>query len=146
MIGQVRHVARLRVLVALGLLGLAMASAARASADSLTAAAESPILGVTKESKGAVTVALTPEHLRDGRLVVEIKVNTHTVNDLEKYDLTKITTLELEGKVIRPTSAPKLKGHHNSGELVFPLGTLPRAIVIKIRGLDKPELRVFSWP
>jgi len=104
------------------------------------------ILGVAKESAGAVTVTLAPQRLREGQLQVEMHVNTHTVSDLAKYDLLKLTTLEFEGKSISPSTAPRLEGHHNSGNLLFPLEALPKAFSIKIRGLDKPELRVLSWP
>jgi hypothetical protein len=135
--------------VVLGFVGIALAAtvpvAAAEPTDSITLA-DGPILGVTKESNGAVMIELTPESFRQGRLEVGIKVTTHTVNDLDKYDLKKITTLEFTGQVIHPTSAPALKGHHTSGKLVFPLEALPKGFAIKIRGLDKPELRVLSWP
>ena len=90
-------------------------------------------------------VELTPEKYDKGRLTVSIRVNTHTVNDLDKYDLKAITKLEFDGKKVAPTSAPKLRGHHNSGELVFPLQSLPKAFTIKIENLDQ-KLRVFAWP
>ncbi len=107
---------------------------------------EGQILGVTKESAGAVTVTLTPRRYAGGELFVDLGVKTHTVNDLERYDLKKIVSLDFDGKSIRPTSAPRLRGHHNSGQLVFPLTVLPGSFAIKIRGLDQPALRVLSWP
>jgi len=109
-------------------------------------AAEGGVLGVKKESAGAATVALTPKKFADGQLVVDIQVNTHTVNDLDKYDLTKIVSLEAAGQKVAPKSAPKLRGHHNSGQLVFPLPSLPKTFSIKINGLDQPAERVLSWP
>ena len=125
---------------------LALESTEQPDPESAAATAGKKIFGVTKESGGAVSVELTPERMREGRLEVEIRVNTHTVNDLDKYDLKQITTLEFADESINPTSAPKLEGHHNRGTLAFPLSALPSAFSIKIRGLDKPELRVFSWP
>jgi len=56
-----------------------------------------------------------------------------------------IVYLEVGGKTIAPTSAPKLRGHHSAGQLVFPLPVLPDAFSIKIKGLDKPALRTLSW-
>jgi hypothetical protein len=109
-------------------------------------AAEGGVLGVKKESAGAATVAMTPKKFADGQLVVDIQVNTHTVNDLDKYDLTKIVSLEAPGQKVAPKSAPKLRGHHTSGQLVFPLASLPKAFAIKIQGLDQPAERVLSWP
>jgi hypothetical protein len=108
-------------------------------------AAEGGVLGVTKESAGAATVAMTPKKFAGGQLVVDIQVNTHTVN-LDKYDLTKIVSLEAAGQKVAPKSAPKLRGHHTSGQLVFPLPSLPKAFSIKIQGLDQPAERVLSWP
>jgi len=106
----------------------------------------SSLFGVTRESKGAVTIELTPKKHENGQLVVSMKVTTHTVNDLDKYDLKRQTELEFDSKKVHPTSAPKLKGHHNSGQIVFPLNVMPKAFSIKIRGIDEPKLRVFSWP
>lgn len=103
------------------------------------------ILGTTKLSGGAVSVELTPASFADGRLVVDIRVNTHTVNDLDKYDLKSITTLETAGESVAPVSAPKLAGHHNSGELEFPLRALPDSMTITIQGLDEPATRIFLW-
>lgn len=107
---------------------------------------QASILGVTRESDGPVTVALTPKELSDGGLTVEMAVNTHTVNDLHTYDLTHIVTLKVDGKTIPPVSAPELEGHHGGGDLVFPLETMPDALTIEIRGLNGVELRTFTWP
>ena len=104
------------------------------------------ILGVTRESPGEVTVVLTPETFGDARLTVFIAINTHSVDDLDRYDLTRITTLELPSGSVSPVAAPRLSGHHNSGELAFPVEALPDSLAIVIRGLDDPAERVFTWP
>ena len=117
-----------------------------AACQSMVAAANDGVFGVTRESGGAAMVALTPKNFADGKLTVDIQVNTHSVNDLDKYDLTKIVALDIGGKTVAPASAPKLRGHHNAGQLVFPVATLPKGFTIKIQGLDQPAERVFSWP
>lgn len=104
------------------------------------------ILGVTRESGGAVVVTLTPETFEDRRLTVEMAVNTHTVDDLHTYDLREITTLRADDAEVAPISAPRLEGHHSDGDLVFPLESLPSALTIEVRGLDEPALRTFRWP
>ena len=109
-------------------------------------AAEGGILGVTKESPGAASIALTPKQVADGKLFVDIQVTTHTINDLDKYDLTKVVSLEAGGQKVAPSSAPKLHGHHNSGQLAFPLAALPKSFSIKFEGFDQPARRVMSWP
>jgi hypothetical protein len=116
-------------------------------ADASSAELDDPaIFGVTKESAGPVTVTLTPRTHAEGRLFIDIAVNTHSVNDLDKHDVKKIVSLELDGKSIAPASVPSLRGHHSRGQLVFPLETVPRAFAIVIRGLDEPALRVLTWP
>jgi hypothetical protein len=129
-----------------GLIALAMGTFVACTRVASVSAAEGGPLGVTKETTGAVMIALTPKQFSDGKLVVDMQVTTHTINDLDKYDLTKVVSLEAGGQKVAPTSAPKLHGHHNSGQLVFPLAALPKAFSIKIEGLDQPALRVLSWP
>lgn len=114
--------------------------------SSSATAAQTQVFGVTRESGGAVMVSLTPKEFTDGRLVVAMGVTTHTVNDLDRYDLTKIVTLKAAGKEIAPVSAPQLEGHHNAGDLVFPLNEMPDSFAIEIRDLNTPGVRRFSWP
>lgn len=104
------------------------------------------VFGVTRESDGAVMVALTPKSFADGRLVMEMGVNTHTVNDLDRYDLTRIVFLKVGDREIAPEAAPSLHGHHNAGELVFPLETMPEAFSVEIRNLNGAGVRTYSWP
>lgn len=104
------------------------------------------VIGVTKENTGTVFLDLTPKKFKDGKLFVKIGVNTHSVNNLNEYDLKKITTLEVDGKTYHPTSAPSLGGHHSRGELVFELSAMPKKMTIKIENLNNVALREFKWP
>ena len=67
---------------------------------------------------GEVAVGLTPKGFKDGKFIVELSANTHSVS-LDQLNLKEITTLEYDGKTIKPEEAPQLGGHHASGELVF---------------------------
>jgi hypothetical protein len=98
--------------------------------------------GTTDE--GEVSIALTPSKVKDGLLKVSLAANTHSV-DLTPFDLKELTTLEFEGKKIKPTSAPKLSGHHASGELVFEVEKELSSFTIKMKGIPKVEERVFNW-
>ena len=98
--------------------------------------------GTTDE--GEVSIALKPNKVNEGKLVVSISANTHSV-DLTPFDLKELTTLEFDDKKIKPLSAPKLSGHHASGELVFEVGKEITAFTIKIKGIPKVEERVFEW-
>ena len=99
----------------------------------------------TKTSESTVTIDLTPKEFKDGKLYVDIGVNTHTV-DLSTFDLKELTTLELGDNSIKPGSALSLTGHHNSGTLIFSMEEEPEEFIIKIKGVPKIEERVFRWP
>ncbi len=93
---------------------------------------------------GDVAVDLTPVSIISGKLRVEIGVNTHSIS-LEQFDLTKITTLEYNGKSIKPLSAPALSGHHTSGTLVFDVGEPVSSFKITIRSIPNVDERIFEW-
>lgn len=93
---------------------------------------------------GDALVDLTPKGMENGKFVVDASINTHSV-DLDQFDLTKITSLEYEGKAIKPLSAPKLSGHHNSGALSFDTGKEIKNFKIIIKGIPAVEERIFEW-
>jgi len=92
---------------------------------------------------GDVSIELTPAGTKDGKLQISISANTHSV-DLSQFDLNQITTLEFEGKSMKPVSAPKLSGHHSSDIIEFDVGDISKFSVI-IKGIPKVEERVFKW-
>ncbi len=104
------------------------------------------IFGIKKQSGGDVTVDLTPLSYEEGKLVLRVSINTHNVNDLNKYDLKKITTLEIGSNVINPVKTPRLGGHHNSGKIVFEIDEFPKQFAVGITGLNSPGKREFVWP
>lgn len=149
MCSRARGGAGWRIVAGSGLLALAVAADPSSGVGrALPAAldAGSRLIGVTKESAGVVTLALTPTRFADQRLVVDIAVTTHTVDHLDRYDLKKIVALLVDGKSIAPSSAPGLRGHHNRGQLVFPLETLPSSLAVEIHGLGEPGVRILRWP
>lgn len=99
----------------------------------------------TKTSSGAVTIDLTPEGVKDGKLVFHIGVNTHSVA-LEQYDLKNLTLLDYGGTTIEPAYAPQLSGHHNSGTISFPVDHEQKTFKVIIRGIPDSDERVFEWP
>ncbi len=91
---------------------------------------------------GDVEIQLTPYF--DGRVLnVDMAVNTHSV-DLSQFDLKEKITLEAEGKILKPSSAPVLSGHHANGVLVFKTGSL-ESFIIKINGIPKLNERIYEW-
>ncbi len=95
-------------------------------------------------SSGSVSVELTPSVVSNGQLKVKISINTHSVS-LDQFDLKQITTLEHDGKLIKPASAPGLGCYHFSGELVFNVNKEINSFTIRIKGIPLVEERVFNW-
>jgi len=93
---------------------------------------------------GDVLLDLTPRDMENGKFAVDISLNTHSV-DLSQFDLMQITTLEYNGKTIKPLSAPELSGHHSSGTLSFDTDTEIKNFRIIIKGIPAVEERVFEW-
>jgi hypothetical protein len=112
----------------------------------LSAAESGKIMKETKSSLGIVSVDLTPEEYKDGKLVFEMRVNTHTVDDLSALDLRKIVILHVGQKEYRPLEVPRLMGHHSQGALVYQIDSMPKKFWITIDGLSQPVKREFKWP
>ena len=91
-----------------------------------------------------VLIELTPRAATQGILTVDISANTHSV-DLSQFDLKEITTLEFGGKIINPSSAPPLNGHHSSGALTFNVANELGRFTITITGIPNVEERIFAW-
>ena len=94
--------------------------------------------------QGNVEIALTPKAMVNGKLEVVLAANTHSV-DLSPFDLKQIGQLDDGGKMLRPTSAPSLSGHHVSGTLVFEGVAEKQPFTIVITGIPAVERRVFAW-
>jgi len=99
------------------------------------------ISGTTNQ--GDVSIELVPKSLINNNLVLEIKVNTHTI-DLNQYDLSKITTLEYNKQKIMPYKVPQLQGHHINGEIIFKIEEKINEFKIIIKGIPKIEERIFK--
>lgn len=99
----------------------------------------------TKTSVGEATIDLTPKSIENGKFNFKIAINTHSVS-LENYNLMKLSTLNYDGKSVRPVSALKLSGHHNNGEISFNIGNdKPSKFKVIITGIPDIEERVFEW-
>lgn len=110
--------------------------------NSVTPAFKTVSTGST--DSGDVLVDLTPKGMENRKFAVDISVNTHSV-ELIQFDLMQITTLDYEGKAIKPVSAPKLSGHHSSGELILDTGDEIKNFKITIKGIPSIDERIFEW-
>lgn len=93
---------------------------------------------------GDALIELTPAVIEKDRLVVEFRINTHSVK-LSQYDLREITTLEYDGKVLRPVKAGRIGGHHSSGSIVFDTDGTLNSFTIRIKGIPRNGDRVYVW-
>ena len=138
------------------LIGLGMPSASSGITDIVGTNLNKPISNIPQNTgqfetittgstnPGEVEIGLTPHKVINGKLNVDIAANTHSV-DLSPFDLTKIITLEYDGKKINPIEAPQLGGHHASGTLVFNVDQEVKSFIITIIGIPKVEKRLFKW-
>jgi hypothetical protein len=98
---------------------------------------------------GNIRLELSPEGFENDAFKVRFFANAHDLI-LGTYDLALMTTLEYENRLLKPLRSDRMKGHHDSGLMVFDLGILhnPDSLTtfsITVRGLPKEETRVFSW-
>jgi hypothetical protein len=98
---------------------------------------------------GNIRLELSPEGFENNAFKVRFFANAHDLI-LDTYDLALMTTLEYENRLLKPLRFDRMKGHHDSGLMVFDLGILhnPDSLTtfsITVRGLPKEETRVFSW-
>ena len=93
---------------------------------------------------GNVLVEATPKGMVDGRFVIEVQMNTHSV-DLGQVALAKDAVLTINGKGLLPVSAPAFNGHHGGGLLAFDVGEEPTSFGLTITGIPSVEKREYRW-
>jgi hypothetical protein len=98
---------------------------------------------------GNIRLELSPEGIENDRLKIRFFANAHDLT-LESYNLGTMTTLKYGDRKLKPTYFDRMKGHHDSGLMLFDLGKLhvPAALStfsITINGLPSEEVRVFRW-
>jgi Spy/CpxP family protein refolding chaperone len=113
-----------------------------------------------KDTQGAITVTatlLTPNKARaDGKLAVQVKLETHTV-DLDPYDLETLAFLrDTQGREVQAVGleSPSGSGHHREGILIFPsldasgkplLGPEVKSLALLLRDIGGVQERSFRW-
>lgn len=99
---------------------------------------------MTKSSESKVSIELTPYNPTEGRMIVDIKMNTHSVQ-LSQFKLLDLITLEYLNNSIRPELTPEFAGHHGVGEIVFKVDNDLKKFKIIIKDIPDIEERVFEW-
>jgi Spy/CpxP family protein refolding chaperone len=122
--------------------------------------AGSPQKLTQEDTQGPVTVSvtlLTPDKPRaDGKLAVQVKLETHTVN-LDQYQLEQLALLrDAQGREVPALGleSPSGGGHHREGVLTFPgtdasgkplLSHEAKTLTLILRGIGGVSERVFRW-
>jgi len=91
-----------------------------------------------------VLIEITPISLIDEKFEFYIAANTHSV-DLSQFNLMEIVTLNIDGKSLKPISAPQLTGHHAFGTIIFEVESNPNSYSIIIEGIPDIQTRDFTW-
>ncbi len=108
----------------------------------------SPTNGLTQShSGGAVTVDVKWLGEKNGNLMLEVAMNTHSV-DLDKYDLSKLAFLsDDKGKQYLPVSwDSRPGGHHRQGILTFQAPNSEHQYFhLIIKDLAGVKERAFHW-
>ena len=95
-------------------------------------------------SSGDAVLELAPVMVSKNSLIVKFSFNTHSVS-MNSMDLKEMTTLQYNGKVLRPVKASNVGGHHATGSIVFDMGEDVGSFIIKIKGIPNIEERIYEW-
>ncbi len=130
--------------IAVFVLSIAMGLAAVALIATFSSALNTKAISTGSYDSGDVIVELIPASYKDGKLTINISMNTHTQN-LGQFDLAEITGLQYKGKTYRPVKVRGGGGHHAYGRIVFELEEEPKEFTITITGIPMVQKRVFKW-
>lgn len=99
----------------------------------------------TKSNEGEVSFELTPRATADGRLVVDLRANTHS-GDLSELDLTALFSLLVGDETYRPVAVRGMQGHHSEGSVSFEIESTPESFTIAIAPVRGMKQQRFVWP
>ncbi|OGO22663.1 MAG: hypothetical protein A2Z28_00060 [Chloroflexi bacterium RBG_16_51_9] len=115
---------------------------------STSSSSNSPTNGLIQSSNGgAVTIDVEWLGEKRGNLMLEVAMNTHSV-DLDSYDLGKLALLSDDrGKQYLPASWDSQPGgHHRQGTLTFQApDSEPKYFELIIRDVAGIKERIFRW-
>ena len=115
-----------------------------AATPSVSSALDTKAISTGSSDSGGVVVELIPASYKNGKLTINISMNTHSVS-LSEMDLAEITVLEYKGKTYRPVKVKAGGGHHAYGKIVFEVEEEPSDFTVTISGIPMIQKRVFKW-
>ena len=117
---------------------------ALAATPSGSSALDKKAISIGSFDSGGVVVELIPASYKNGKLTINISMNTHSVS-LSEIDLAEITVLEYKGKTYRPVKVKAGGGHHAYGKIVFEVEEEPSDFTVTISGIPMIQKRVYKW-
>jgi hypothetical protein len=99
----------------------------------------------TRSSEGEIAFEITPRPWKSGRLILDVRANTHS-GDLAEVKLRDFATVDVGDQVYRPVDATSLAGHHAAGTVTFELPEAPKRFTVKMTGVRNIEELRFEWP
>lgn len=110
----------------------------------ISSALDTKAISIGSADSGGVVVELIPASYKNGKLTINISMNTHSVS-LGDHDLAEITVLEYKGRTYKPVKVKAGGGHHAYGKIVFELDEEPSNYTVTISGIPMVQKRVFKW-
>ena len=74
----------------------------------ISSALDTKAISIGSSDSGGVVVELIPASYKNGKLTINISMNTHSVS-LSEIDLAEITVLEYNGRTYKPVALDDLK-------------------------------------
>jgi len=99
----------------------------------------------TRSNEGEISFEITPRPWKSGRLIVDIRANTHS-GDLAEVKLQDVVKLQVGNQTYRPVDATLLSGHHAAGTVTFEAPEAPKRFTVEMTGVRNIEALRFEWP
>jgi hypothetical protein len=99
----------------------------------------------TRTSEGEIMFEITPRPWKSGRLIVDIRANTHS-GDLAELKLQDVAKLQVGNQAYRPVDATSLSGHHAAGTVTFEVPEAPKRFTVEMAGVRSMMDLKFEWP
>lgn len=110
----------------------------------ISSALDTKAISIGSADSGGVVVELIPASYKNGKLTINLSMNTHSVS-LSGIDLAAVTVLKFKGKTYKPVKVKAGGGHHAYGKIIFEIAEEPEDFSITITGIPMVQNRVFKW-
>lgn len=99
----------------------------------------------TRSSEGEIAFEITPRPWKSGRLILDVRANTHS-GDLAEVKLKDVVKLRVGDQTYRAVDATLLSGHHAAGTVTFEVPEAPKRFSVEMTGVRSMNDLKFEWP